>query len=1237
MKTMLETARFCALCAAFSLATCANATDAVMTNVSDATVYWGNAANWTDGNGSALGVAPTNAGAAWAISFAEYPLDTTRALQTITTGGKSSAYVVSPAIDSIVGDERRIIRLSDVPVRGETLSARTFDITDPTGFFGYWTVGNVKATYRVNAAAGSTAEMKNFVLGYRPTLDVPIAGATVKIGELSGPGALFKTGDGDLVLGSTSGADARIFLSGGSLTLYGQSGGLLDELLDGAALHLDASVDSTLKTTVGADGFTSVTNWADVRGNGLSAKMVLNYTRSSTAFITTAEPPYVSPAKSSTGLALVDFGAHANIPAEVQTGARTNCVLELSRAFTNVREAFYVVQNPFGNGGICTVLGARSSYHFLAEGGGLFATYASPNVVYGHITRNGVRCKCNDSISGVTDLYTVSVGTIGDTAVDLIGSREFYISVSGGSRVGELLLYTNVLTSAERQHINRHLRAKWILGTADDDAESVVASAASVSVGVPAGKTASIGNLVVNSAGSFIKTGGGTLELGSLLPSNAVVVVEGGAVAFGGTSANGEPQAADGPYIWLDAEKDATLTVTNNASDPTDFVTAWKDCREGVSVTATTPAVAPGTPTVRENVAAVGGKRVLSFTNQVAWMALPTWNDGNNHAYAGFMVLRPHTTGGERPPFGSSTMEMYRDGQRVLSSTYISTLASSAYWTINGRPVDPFTNEPEFGQTTQFLVLAFASEKPLGVNGLCKDRTGQITGCGAMDVGEFILYHRPISAAERRETEAYLMRKWLGKEHPTAVSPVPASLKFASGVDNVFDFSDDFTVSETSGGTGSYVKRSSGRVTLPLEQMTNETMSVSVQGGTFAVDGDLFSDALFRFDASDSDSFTTTIDGNGGTRVLSWADTRGNGLVANSDLSYTFCETNPTLMSVTMPDGVSRPTVDFGRVASWVHSTDGSAAGLVFNQGFGNVREAHTVFADANGARTQFFFCDTGKTWNYYRDLTGSGVIGALEPTYKMAAVVTNGYIAVDGVRCTSRDVYPTGFHLISFQPTDNTPISSIAMQGSTRAGGCRVCEQVGFSKAHSPAARKYIEDTLMHKWLGTDAAVWPYSFTTLEVLSGCTLVLPAGMTLSAAELRGAGKVICGTLADVATVSVGDTPDSATLTVQGDLALADSATLSFGVTDLANHDRIEVSGAFDFTGTATVSIDASDWEKWVIGEYPLVTAAGGIGGFSGEHVSLNVGSDCKYSVRLVVKGNTLYLSVAARGLVISIR
>ncbi|HNX05645.1 MAG TPA: hypothetical protein PKI32_09085 [Opitutales bacterium] len=123
----------------------------------------------------------------------------------------------------------------------------------------------------------------------------------------------------------------------------------------------------------------------------------------------------------------------------------------------------------------------------------------------------------------------------------------------------------------------------------------------------------------------------------------------------------------------------------------------------------------------------------------------------------------------------------------------------------------------------------------------------------------------------------------------------------------------------------------------------------------------------------------------------------------------------------------------------------------------------------------------------------------------------------------------------------------------------------------------------------------------------------------------------------MATVSVGDTPDSATLTIQGDLALADSATLSFGVTDLANHDRIEVSGAFDFTGTATVSIDASDWEKWVIGEYPLVTAAGGIGGFSGEHVSLNVGSDCKYSVRLVVKGNTLYLSVAARGLVISIR
>ena len=78
-----------------------------------------------------------------------------------------------------------------------------------------------------------------------------------------------------------------------------------------------------------------------------------------------------------------------------------------------------------------------------------------------------------------------------DTIVRYLGSDRLGATKTGGWRVGEILMYTNVLTRAERARVNRYLVKKW-LGSDDCDAGAVMVAAGAGTLGVPGGHTANV-------------------------------------------------------------------------------------------------------------------------------------------------------------------------------------------------------------------------------------------------------------------------------------------------------------------------------------------------------------------------------------------------------------------------------------------------------------------------------------------------------------------------------------------------------------------------------------------------------------------------------------------------------------------------------------------------------------------------------------------------------------------------
>lgn len=1222
--------------------------------------YWGVPANWVDGGGNALEVAPTNG--THDVKFPALVNDGRRrsVFTGMLSGGSENTYLeypaVNPSILSIgptggVWDTYRwtIKHSNFVTQYRQPRFRRVFSMADASAFDGYWETDEAQAIYELRATEENVPRMSSLGAKCRPYVRVPDAGTAAELDAIHQAGTVSKLGDGELKVGTTMGEETRLTVSAGTLTIEGQSDDALEDLLKTAALRLDATRADTLvtygKTTEGV-AYQVVTNWHDANGSGNGGYQE-RYSSTSVYFHPYSHGAFISPVRSPTGLPLVDFGSHTT------DGGRfgpSNCWLRLTQEISDPRAVFYAVQTPGGAPG-CTILGStvEAGLAFLTERGdaGLFCTYWSADIARnGDIMVNALPVSYEETKviarTSLTNLNVISVAVKSGGKIGLIASERHYVSRSGGSRLGEVLVFTNELTRAERVRIAQYLTRKWVTGDAAVDANAVMVNSPDAAVAVPAGSKARVG-MVSAKGGLLRKAGGGTLEVGvpSTL-SDMAIDVEDGTVAFAAAQPVSVDAPADGAYVWLDANDAGRFTTATFDGDRRTFVTHWRDHRDDIDVTAVAISNAPPRmPWIVDDIGNGRGAGVnLGSRNDgtQSFFALPTWGDDGEYetggvrtgsdTYAGFIAFRFNLLSGNNL-FGSSDMAMMRAAGILLSNSYAHPESPSAFWSVNGVAADPFEQIDVLRQTNDVIVVAFRSPVPLTVNAISKDRKGegQDVSAGGIVVGEFITYHRPLSNEEFRNTEAYLMNKWLGAVHPAAETDVKVpSMTFAADADAVLDSDVSLTVSSVSGGNGTLVKRGGGDVVAAVAPER-----IEVAEGSLELADSFEAKAIFHFDASRDDTFESYTGDDGTTYVTCWKDASTNGIVASSmklhpRLHYdTFVMTNPTLAQVQMPDGQLRQVVDFGHYRNTAtqqeSGRDASSFYFAREEGGGdlvvpNVREiyviqkckenefaAHFIGNLNGGANTA-----TNGSVTYMR---GSSTV--FDCTYT-SLFVQDGYLAIDREAVKASDRMPTEWHLMSVGATGNTRVDAIMQDRNCNAGGGYVAEMIAFPFELTSEERSTLERRLMRKWGIGDETAPEKSVESVKVAAGASFALTADQRTSVSSIGGGG-----------TLSVND------------LILAENGVMTFGWRSADDVDCLSVVGSLTFAGAATVKVEVAEGAQIAASEWPILAATGGVAGLDAASLSLKMDIPAKWSAGLSVKGGVLYLRIAPRGTVVVVR
>ncbi len=475
-------------------------------------------------------------------------------------------------------------------------------------------------------------------------------------------------------------------------------------------------------------------------------------------------------------------------------------------------------------------------------------------------------------------------------------------------------------------------------------------------------------------------------------------------------------------------------------------------------------------------------------------------------------------------------------------------------------------------------------------------------------MGEYLLYDRKLTPAERRQTIAYLMKRWLGRspEYAKTESREISEISFPEGEAAVLDTDVDMNVKGVSGFNGELVKKGSGSVTVNA-MACQDLASISVDEGNLTLDFTLSQAPAYDFDATKTASLTTeewtpeAYDGQPAadtvmrTNVTAWADANGNGVVASYDAAVGYETANdkayikrkPTLQLITTKSGVMRPMVDFGGMSGrYPGTTKGDygindASALFFNMRFtgdDKLADFYTVFGDKHSAKPrQATFTDRSGNPFYRGDGdTSNGKsgrkLGALICGYGSSnADCRNGFASLDGEQVMpTNTVIKTGVHLVSFTPLSPQPADTLAYCGPGYiVAGCRIGQQLAFKKALSPDERSKFLRYMMHKWFDEP---WNFSSNSVDSISlnaGTTLTLAGEYlpgSISVKALGGSGEFVASNVTDVDTIDVA--PEEGPFTVSGKVTFANAVDVNIAFSTKPAAESYPI-----FTATELVNVN----------------------------------------------------------------
>lgn len=285
-------------------------------------------------------------------------------------------------------------------------------------------------------------------------------GKTVRFGSVAGP--FTKTGAGTAVLGWGD-AGAEIHVAEGAV----EAGEVSAPPPRGLSAWLDATAAASLTTNEAG----VVSNWADRRGGTFAAVRQSEH-----------QLP-VWTANALNGLPVLDFGRMAEYDVEGD-----DRMMAFSPARTEIRTVFWVIGSKNGGGFLLgdsqALDGVKRHFH---RGGNLGLTADAPlwggtgqdkGVVRAGETRvNGMAVDgTKTGLGGTYDLVDWRISGTDDAAGASAGAtwlascyaadKNANYRLNGGQELGELLIYTNRLTDAERDAATAYLARKWFPQTA---------------------------------------------------------------------------------------------------------------------------------------------------------------------------------------------------------------------------------------------------------------------------------------------------------------------------------------------------------------------------------------------------------------------------------------------------------------------------------------------------------------------------------------------------------------------------------------------------------------------------------------------------------------------------------------------------------------------------------------------------------------------------------------------------
>lgn len=820
-------------------------------------------------------------------------------------------------------------------------------------------------------------------------------GKTLTIERLRGgrgrTASLTKTGEGTLRLKDAAPYGGTVVLQGGTLDLSVRKVPTAAELPTEPILHVDAS-DLSNFTTEEEDGTTYVKWWKNDPNAKGDVKGLLQYQRIA---LPTYFRPWLVKDAMGPGLHAVDFG-HLSGFKQPFKGVKTvdpatpwpvKC-----GAMEFATEENYVENKTIGLAGVKTlvaVVGAQRGGGTLLNYGGSFGykpfdrgvnwigssdwkAGIAKDYVKGDVTYPATAYQDGRPVDATARFDSPAYHVIA-IRQDSAGANAACFCCSsdgngyvypGGGLVAEAFVYDRELTDTEIRDVQAYLMDKWFKMTAGGyrdprgfaSLQKLTVAAAST-LYIPAGQTNRLDTLTLNAPVTV--TGGGTLEVFDATLNGDRIYQDGSEIRYVDRPDAGDALCAvpPGQSLRLDAQSPSAMMMNWDAA---------------------TGALKPvnGTNQIARAASYGGGNAMAIGTVNYAtdyFNGLPVMDFGWKASY-GMMFYTTPMDGvrgvflvhrGDGGQMGSGTEDhSYDGGSTVGGSTYSDFLlgdnsnmwdyfrdsskkgvasGNSLFFGNNGGDClqDGYADAWRDGTfyasgsgcrpSGEFELVEFKTRCASHVSAVkcCCGRT-QFAGSG--QIGELVIYERPLTDREQVQMRNYLMKKWFGKTDDE-LTPLPALPPSKAGVipPTVIEVAGDtVTLGETTAsnlvfrGYGQIVKTGEESV-IQTTDFNGFTGTVTVAEGTLAVtgcqttrEGALATDGLIARFKTD-EGVETTIAGTA-RKVTKWNSLVGDFYAANAT------ENEPATLR--HDEGIGKDYVNMQNYGMYFKNADGTAKKL---------------------------------------------------------------------------------------------------------------------------------------------------------------------------------------------------------------------------------------------------------------------------------------------------------------------